>query len=96
MFVLDRLLTGGLAFVLDKVAQAAASELDDDEALRRRLLEAQMRFELGELGASEFRDIERDTLARLRHLQEERRAGGGALDSESLSGVEITVGGDEE
>ncbi|HEX2164930.1 MAG TPA: gas vesicle protein GvpG, partial [Thermoanaerobaculia bacterium] len=69
MIVLDRLLVGGLAFVLDKVAQAVDSELDDPERLREELLAAQMRFELGEIGEDELAAFERDVMARLRELR---------------------------
>ncbi len=40
MFILDSLLIGSLRFVLDKVIQAAETELQDDSALRDQLLEA--------------------------------------------------------
>ena len=54
MFVLDTLLIGSLRFVLDKVVAAAEAEMQDDSALRERLLEAQMEHELGELSDEEF------------------------------------------
>jgi hypothetical protein len=75
MFVLDRLLVGGLGFVLDKVAQVVDQQLDDDETLRDRLLEGQMRRELGEIDEEEFAALEADTLRRLREIQERRRGG---------------------
>jgi hypothetical protein len=49
MFILDSMLIGSIRFVLDKVIAAAETELQDDSALRDRLLEAQMRRELGEI-----------------------------------------------
>jgi hypothetical protein len=69
MFVLDTLLIGSLRFVLDKVVAAAEAEMHDDSALRERLLEAQMEHELGEITDTEFADIERDVLARMRELK---------------------------
>ncbi len=69
VFILDSLLIGGLRFVLDKVAAAAEAELNDDSALRERLLEAQMRLELGEIDEAQYAAIERDVLARLRELR---------------------------
>jgi Gas vesicle protein G len=69
MFLLDSLLIDGLRFVLDKVRAVAEAELKDDTVLRERLLEAQMRLELGELTAEEFAEIERDVFDRLRELR---------------------------
>src|SRR5712671_6019569 len=69
MFILDSLLIGSLRFVLDKIVAAAEAEADDDSGLRERLLEAQMQLELGELSESEFEEIERDVLARIREIK---------------------------
>ena len=69
MFILDSLLIGSLRFVLDKIVTAAEAELDDDTSLRERLLEAQMQLELGEISDSEFAEIERDVLARIREIK---------------------------
>src|SRR5437762_12606332 len=69
MFILDTLLIGSLRFVLDKVVAAAEAEMNDDTALREQLLEAQMRLELGEISDDEFKDIERDVLARIREIK---------------------------
>jgi hypothetical protein len=75
LFILDSLLIGSLRFVLEKVAAAAEAELHDDAALRERLLEAQMRLELGELSEGEFARIEREVLARIRELKSEQPGG---------------------
>ena len=75
MFILDSLLIGSLRFVLDKVVQAADAELQDDSALRDRLLEAQMRLELGEISDEEFAGLERDLLARMREIKGEAPGG---------------------
>ena len=69
MFILDSLLIGSLRFVLDKIVAAAEAEAGDDGALRERLLEAEMRLELGEITADEFAAIERDVLARMREIK---------------------------
>jgi hypothetical protein len=66
MILLDSLLVGGIKFVLDKVAQAVDQQLDDADVLRQRLLEAQMRCELGEISEEELAEVEKDLLARLR------------------------------
>jgi hypothetical protein len=89
MFILDSLLVGSIRFVLDKVIEAAETEMRDDTALRDQLLEAQMRLELGELTDAEFVEIERDVLARIREIK-----GGGqepiSMSSDGkVSGIEV-------
>jgi Gas vesicle protein G len=69
MFILDSLLIGSLRFVLDKVVSAVDAEMQDDSQLRDRLLEAQMRLELGEISDQEFEEIERDVITRIRAIK---------------------------
>jgi len=73
MLIIDSLLIGGIRFVLDKVAAAVETELNDDTALREQLLAAQMRVELGELSEDDFAQLEADILARLREIRERRQ-----------------------
>ena len=75
MFILDSLLIGSIRFVLEKVVAAAEAEMNDDSALREQLLEAQMRLELGEITAAEFREIEGSVLARIREIKGARQTG---------------------
>ncbi len=70
MLIIDRMLVGGIKFVLGKVAAAVEAELNDDSHLREELLAAQMRLELGEMSAEEFAVFEADILARLREIRE--------------------------
>lgn len=100
MFFLDRLLIGGLGFVFDKLAQVADQELNDTEKLREKLLDAQLRYELGELPEDEYLAVQEAVLARLREVEERRReesgGGAGAIPPDAkVTGVEITFGGDE-
>ena len=91
MFLLDSLLIDGLKFVMGKLLQIAEAELNDDSVLRERLLDAQMRLELGELSMEEFGEIEQDVFARLREI---RGGHAGALSMTSGDGsvsVEATV-----
>jgi len=74
MFILDSLLVGSLRFVLDKIVAAAEAESENDSSLRERLLEAQMQFELGEISDTEFAEIERDVLARIREIKAKQGA----------------------
>ena len=98
MFLLDSLLVGGLRFVLDKVAAAVDTELNDDTALREQLLAAQMRLELGEMTQQEFDALETDLLARLREIRERRQGSDAAALSPkdyTITGIEATFEGDE-
>jgi hypothetical protein len=98
MFLLDSLLVGGLRFVLDKVAAAVDTELNDDTALREQLLAAQMRLELGEISQKEFEVIETDLLARLREIRDRRQGSEAASLSPkdyTITGIEATFEGDE-
>jgi hypothetical protein len=96
VLILDRLLIGGIKFVLGKVADAVDQELNDDTALREQLLAAQMRVELGELSDEEFTVIEADLLQRLREI-DERRTGGakGPIEFTRGASAEATFEGDE-
>jgi hypothetical protein len=98
MFLIDDLLIGGLRFVLDKVATVADQELNNEDRLRERLLDAQLSNDLGELSDEEFRAIESDILARMRAIREARGDGSAFVlgDDARVAGTEITFGGDEE
>ena len=95
MIVLDRLLVGGIKFVLGKVAAAVDAELNDDSRLREELLAAQMRLELGEIGDEEFRALEADLLARLREIRERQRGEAPGPGEMKVTGIEATVHGEE-
>jgi hypothetical protein len=93
MFILDRLLVSGLGFVLDKIATIADAELNDEDGLRQRLLEAQMQLELGDIDDETFAGIERDVFERLREIRRAREEPDeGEL---RVTGVEATFEGDE-
>jgi hypothetical protein len=79
--------------VLDKIAAAVDTELNDDTALREQLLAAQMRLELGEMTPEEFDELEGDILARLRDIRDRRQGSGPATLSPQeykVTGVEAT------
>ena len=98
MFILDSLLIGGLRFVLDKVAAAVDTEMDDDTALREQLLAAQMRVELGEMTQQELDLLEADILVRLREIRERRQGSAAAALAPSdyqITGIEASFEGDE-
>ena len=98
MLIVDSLLISGVRFVLDKLAAAVDSELNDDSVLRERLLEAQMRLELGELTQEAFDELEADIVARIREIKERQRGGESAAVSPKdmkVTGIEATFEGDE-
>src|SRR3954447_17609805 len=98
MLIIDTLLIGGIRFVLDKVAAAVETEMNDDTALRERLLAAQMQVELGEMSQDEFDTLEADILARLREIRERQRGGESAAISPKdmkVTGIEATFEGEE-
>src|SRR6187455_274308 len=98
MLIIDSLLIGGIKFVLDKVAAAVDTELNDDTALREQLLAAQMRVELDEMSQQEFEVFEADILARLREIRDRRQGAGAATLSPNdfkITGIDATFEGDE-
>jgi hypothetical protein len=98
MLIIDSLIISGVRFVLDKVAAAVETELNDDTVLRERLLEAQMRVELGEMSQAEFDELEAELVARIREIKERQRGGESAVISPKdmkVTGVEATFEGDE-
>ena len=98
MFLIDDLIIGGLRFVLDKVATVADQELNSEDRLRERLLDAQLANELGDLSDEEFRTEEREILARMRELREARGADTGVIvgDDVRVAETEVIFGGDED
>lgn len=99
MLIVDKMLVGGIKFVLGKVAAAVEAELNDDSHLREELLAAQMRLELGEMTQEEFATFETDILARLREIRE-RKLGEGAQPMKpgefKVTGVEATANFEKE
>ena len=94
MLIVDRMLVGGIKFVLGKVAAAVDAELNDDSHLREELLAAQMRLELGEISAEEFAAFESDVLARLREIRE-RQLGDAASATAGVASGELKITGIE-
>ena len=102
MFLLDSLMISGIRWAIETVVTAAEAEMNDDTALRERLLEAEMRREMGEISDDDFAVLESDLLARIREIKE-RREGSGPLafgaqpmetSPDSRFHVEASVSGD--
>jgi hypothetical protein len=97
LLIIDRMLTGGIKFVLGKIAAAVDAELNDETRVREELLAAQMRLEVGELSQPEFALLEGQLLRRLREIREQQRAGETPAAGEmKVTGVEATSYADEE
>jgi gas vesicle protein GvpG len=104
MFFLDSLMISGISWTLRTVASAAEAELSDDTVLREQLIAADMQRESGEISDADYREIERDLLARIREIKERRDGGAGPLGfgerqpldtaSESRVQVEAVISGD--
>src|SRR3954465_2919588 len=97
MLIIDSLIISGVRFVLDKVAAAVETELNDDSVLRERLLDAQMRLELGEMTQAEFDEFEADISGRVREIQARQRGGESGVISPKdmkVTGIEATFEGD--
>ncbi len=98
MLIVDSLIIAGVRFVLDKVVAAVETEMNDDSVLRERLLDAQMRVELGEMSQAEFDEFEADVLVRIREIKERQRGGESAAISPKdmkVTGIEASFEGDE-
>lgn len=91
MLIIDRMIVGGIKFVLGKVAAAVDAELNDDSRLREELLAAQMRLETGEISEEDFRVFEADLLARLREIRERQMGEAPKPGEMKVTGVEATT-----
>ena len=92
MLIIDRMIVGGIKFVLGKVAAAVDAELNDDSKLREELLAAQMRLEVGEISEEEFRVFEAEILARLREIRERQLGAAPKPGEMQVTGVEVSFG----
>jgi hypothetical protein len=98
MLILDRLLIGGIKFVLNKVVAAVDEQMNDQTHLREELLAAQMKLELGEITEDEFKDVEAFVLERLRDIRERQEGGAGPISPSEMriTGVEASFVSDED
>src|SRR5262245_19356135 len=97
MLIIDSLIVSGVRFVLDKIAAAVDTELNDDGVLRERLLDAQMRLELGEMTQQQFDELEADIVARIREIKERQRGESAAISPKDMkvTGIEASFEGEE-
>jgi hypothetical protein len=69
VILVDKLLMGGIGWVLRRVSDATHAELHDEASLREELLAAEMELELGEIGEEEYAAIEASVLERMRAMR---------------------------
>jgi hypothetical protein len=104
VILLDRILFGGVRFVLDQITTAVDREMNDEGSLREELLAAQMRFELGEIDEADFVALERELLDRLREVRRQREEGSdsaadgriGLSPGTRVVGAEVSFVGDDD
>jgi hypothetical protein len=68
MFLVDDLLllpVKGFFCIFRKIHEMAEHELSDEDYIRERLMELQLRFELNEIGEEEYNQKEKELLTRL-------------------------------
>lgn len=94
MLIIDRMIVGGIKFVLGKVAVAVDQEMNDDSALREQLLAAQMQVELGEMSQEDFAELEAAVLEHMRSIRERREGGPRGAIEFSSGGAEAEFVGD--
>jgi len=63
----------GIRYCLEKVAEFADQQLNDDEPVREQLMELALALEEGRVSEEEFTEQEAVLLARLREIRERRR-----------------------
>ena len=81
MLLLDDLLmlpVSGLGFILRTLERVAEQEYSDDQPVKERLLELQLKLEAAEISDEEYAKEEASILAELRAVQDRKRALAGA------------------
>ena len=65
----------GVMWIAEKVVEQADKEVYDEDKLRGRLMELELRFELGEMAEQEYLAAEELLLARLKVARQRKTAG---------------------
>jgi len=63
----------GVTWIAEKIVEQADKELYSEDAIRGKLLELELRFDLGEIAEKEYNELEETLLNRLR-IARERQA----------------------
>ncbi len=64
----------GVIWIAEKVTEQAEKELYDEDAVRGRLMEFELRYDLGEISEQEYLEAEEVLLERLRIIRERQAA----------------------
>ncbi len=64
----------GVTWIAEKVAEQAERELYDEGAVRGKLMELEIQFDLGEISQEEFEAAEEEWLVRLKVIRERQMA----------------------
>ena len=85
----------GIRYCLEKVLDLADAEMWDEEPVREQLMLVNEAFEQGRMPEAEFRERERELLARLREIREKKnvaaREPGSAMPDEGRREVVIEL-----
>jgi len=64
----------GVIWVAEKIVEEADKELYDEDAVQGRLMELELRYDLGEISEEEYEEAEKVLLERLNAIREYKRA----------------------
>jgi len=64
----------GVIWVAEKIVEEANKELYDEDAVQGRLMELELRYDLGEISEEEYEEAEKVLLERLNAIREYKRA----------------------
>ena len=95
MLLLDDLLMlpfTGFGFILRTLERVAQEEYTDDQPVKERLLELQLKLEAGEISEPDYAEEEALIVAELRQIRERKRALAGAPPSGEERGLVFTGG----
>jgi hypothetical protein len=96
VIILDKMLIGGIKFVLTRIASAVDAEMNSEEGLREELLAAQMKLELGDIDEDEFAKIETALLTRMREIRAARGESEASPSNRRVTGIEASVHGEHD
>lgn len=102
MFILDDLLllplrlpVAGINWIMKQIQTMANEELLNDQPWKERLIELQMKLELGEVSEAEFAEEEKLIFQRLREIRQAREEWAASLraeDEDEGTGIDVHTG----
>lgn len=63
----------GITWIAEKISEQAENEIYSEDAIRGKLLELELRFDMGEIAEKDYEELEETLLKRLR-IARERQA----------------------